>query len=478
MLNNFKYVLSRVGFMAIICVNAQSKLNRDVSVYVTSENTSKRMEKVDAQDYIKTYQPVENEVCIFVDSLSKFQKFVGIGGAFTDAAAETFYKLSPEKRKEFITMYFDEKFGIGYSFGRTNINSCDFSSDTYSYVTDGDKSLETFNIEHDRRYKIPLIREALKATNGKLKIFASPWSPPAYMKDNANMLQGGKLLPDFYKIWAKYYVRFIKEYEKDGIPIWGLSVQNEPMAKQTWESCIYSAEDELNFIKNYLGPELYKSKMQNKKLIAWDHNRDLLYHRANTLLHDKKASKYIWGIGFHWYEIWNGGRQYDNVRRVKEAFPATNLLLTEACNYPFDWNTFDQWKWGEQYGENMIQDFNNGAVAWTDWNILLDETGGPNHVGNFCFAPVHARTHENSLHMMNSYYYIGHFSKFIRPGARRIAVSSNRAQLLATGFKNPDGSVAVVIMNKTEEDFEYKLFIGNQALPVKISKHSIMTIVI
>lgn len=308
-------------------------------------------------------------------------------------------------------------------------------------------------------------------------MFVSPWSPPAWMKDNNDMLQGGSLKPEFYDAWANYFVKFIQAYEKAGIPIWGLSVQNEPMAKQTWESCIYTAEQERDFIKNSLGPALAKSGLSGKKLIAWDHNRDLIYQRASTYLHDPEAAKYIWGIGFHWYEIWNGGRQYENVKRVAEAFPDKNLLLTEACNYPFSWETFDQWKWGEQYGENMIHDFNNGAVAWTDWNILLDETGGPNHVGNFCFAPVHAKTGEGTLHYMNSYYYIGHFSKFIKPGAKRIVSSSSRAQLLTTGFLNPDGSIAVIVMNPTEEKIAYRMYLGGQAVETVSLPHSIATLV-
>jgi glucosylceramidase len=459
-------------------VQAQKKVNKAISVYVTAEKTDMRMEKIAPPSISIASQPFENEVAIFVDTLSKFQKLIGIGGALTDASAETFYKLSPEKQKELINLYYDENEGIGYSFGRTNINSCDFSSDMYTYVNEGDKTLSSFDISHDRKYKIPFIKEALKATNGKMKMFVSPWSPPAYMKDNNNMLQGGKLLPEFYQTWADYYIKFIKAYEKEGIPIWGLTVQNEPMAKQTWESCIYTAEEELQFVKKYLGPTLFKHKMSQKKLIAWDHNRDLLYHRAEALLHDKLAAKYIWGIGFHWYEVWTGGRQYDNVRRVKETFPSTNVLLTEACNYPFDWKTIDQWQWGEYYGENMIQDFNNGAVAWTDWNILLDETGGPNHVNNFCFAPVHARTGENSLYKMNSYYYIGHFSKFIRPGAVRLAVSTNRAQILSTAFKNADGSIAIVIMNKAGEKYDFKIQIGQQAMALSLLPHSIMTVVL
>jgi glucosylceramidase len=450
---------------------------KTVTVYTTADSTEMRLSKTETLAFAPFGQPFEYQPCVFVDPSQQFQTLVGIGGALTDASAETFAKLPKDKQDEFLTAIYDTEKGLGYSMARTNINSCDFSSDMYTYVADGDRDLKTFSLAHDEQYKMPLIKKAMVASGGKLQLLVSPWSPPAWMKDNNDMLQGGKLIPDFYDSWANYYVKFIKNYEKQGIPVWGLSVQNEPMAKQTWESCIYTAEEERDFIKNHLGPTLKKNGLADKKLIAWDHNRDLLYQRASTYLSDPEAAKYIWGIGFHWYEIWNGGRQYENVKRVAESFPNTNLLLTEACNYPFSWQTFDQWQWGEQYGENMIHDFNNGAVAWVDWNVLLDETGGPNHVKNFCFAPVHAKTAAGTLHYMNSYYYIGHFSKFIRPGARRIISSSNRAQLLTTAFVNPDGKIAVVVMNPTKEKITYRLCISGQAVETTSLPHSIATLV-
>jgi glucosylceramidase len=457
-------------------IHAQSKIKGQV--YTTAKGTTMMMAKSELGTAEKAVQPFENEAAVFIDHMHSYQTIEGIGGALTDASAETFYKLPADQQKEFMKLYFDPTYGIGYSIGRTNINSCDFSSDMYTYITEGDKTLASWDISHDKKYKIPFIKEAVKQAGGKLKLFVSPWSPPAFMKSNNNMLQGGKLLPEFYDAYANYYIKFIKSYKDNGINVWGLTVQNEPMAKQTWESCIYTAEEELNFIKNHLGPTLHKNNMKDLKLIAWDHNRDLLYQRASHLLNDKVAQKYIWGIGFHWYEIWNGGRQYDNVKRVQEAFPATHLLLTEACNYPFSWQTFDDWVWGENYGENMIQDFNNGVVAWVDWNILLDEIGGPNHVGNYCFAPIHAKTAEKTIHKMNSYYYIGHFSKFVKPDAKRIAVSSNRAQLLCTGFVNKNGKTSVVVMNKTEEKIDYKLFVKDKMTKLTSLPHSIMTIVL
>lgn len=453
-----------------------SSENKRVVVVTSAENTDYRLTATDTLIFAPFGQPFENEPCIFVDPEHTFQTFIGIGAALTDASAETFYKLPAEKQELFLKSCFSIENGIGYSLARTNIHSCDFSSGSYTYVEDGDKQLKTFSLAHDKQYRIPFIKRCIESAGGSLKLYVSPWSPPAWMKDNNDMLRGGKLLPEYYDSWAAYFVKFIDSYEKEGIPVWGLTVQNEPMAKQTWESCIYSAEEERDFIKNFLGPKLWSSGFKDKKLIAWDHNRDLIYHRANAILSDPEAAKYVWGIGFHWYESWTGAPTPENVKLVSDAFPDKPLMLTEACNFPFGWDTFKEWHWGENYGAAMISDFNNGAVAWTDWNILLDETGGPNHVGNFCFSPVHADTRDGSLHFMNSYYYIGHFSKYIRPGAIRIACSSNRAQLLTTGFVNTEGSIVVVVMNQGDTKVDFKLYAGNSAVKCASLPHSIMTL--
>jgi glucosylceramidase len=451
---------------------------KKVIVYTTADSSNYRLTATDTLSFADFDQPMETQPSVFVDPSHTFQTFLGIGGALTDASAETFAKLPADKQTELLQAYYDTAKGIGYTIGRTNMNSCDFSSDMYTYVNDGDKELKSFSIAHDEKFKIPLIKKAMQTTGGKLNLFISPWSPPAWMKDNNDMLHGGKLRPEFYESWANYYIKYIQALEKDKVPVWGLSVQNEPMAKQTWESCMYTAEEERDFIKNHLGPALQKNNLSDKKLIAWDHNRDLLYQRASTLLNDAEAAKYIWGIGFHWYESWNGGLQFENVKRVAETFPDKELMLTEGCNGNFNWQNFNDWKLGENYGLNMIHDFNNGAVAWTDWNVLLDETGGPNHVSNFCFAPIHAKTKEGTLHYMNSYYYIGHFSKFIRPGAKRIISSSNRAQLLTTAFMNEDGKLAVVVMNPTGEKFSYRMYIGKKAVKATSLPHSIATLVL
>jgi glucosylceramidase len=449
-----------------------------VIVYTTSDSTDYRLSPTDTVVFAEPGKTSEKQIYLFTDPTKTFQSFLGIGGALTDAAAETFAKLPEAKQQELLTAYYDQQKGIGYSLGRTNINSCDFSSDSYTYIDEGDKDLKSFTIAHDEKFKMPLIRKAIEAAGGKLTLFASPWSPPAFMKDNNDMLHGGRLLPEFFGSWANYYTKFIKSYEKAGIPVWGITIQNEPMAVQKWESCIYYAEDERDFLKNWLGPAMVREGLGDKKIIVWDHNRDLIAQRARVILDDPEASKYVWGIGFHWYEDWSGGEQmYGNLGVVHETYPEQNLLLTEACNGPFSSTRYYDWSLAEKYGETMINDFNHGACGWTDWNILLDETGGPNHVDNFCFAPVHGNTKTGELVYTPAYYYIGHFSKFIRPGAKRIVSTSSRSQLITTGFINADGIVVVIVMNQSTRVVKYVLCPGKGEAEITILPHSIQTLV-
>ena len=466
-----------------VCVILQSlsvyAQTGQVSVYTTAENTDLRLTKTsDTTRFYRVGQPPETQVCIIVDPTHHFQTMLGIGGALTDASAETFAKLSAPVQKQLLTAYYDTVRGIGYTLGRTNIQSCDFSSGSYTYVSDGDKDLKSFSIDHDRQYRIPFIHQVIAAAGGRLTLYVSPWSPPAWMKDNHDMLHGGKLLPAFRQSWANFYIKFINAYEKEGIPVWGLTLQNEPLAKQTWESCNYTAEEERDFIKEYLGPALKAQGLGEKKLIAWDHNRDFVYQTASTILNDPEAAKYVWGIGFHWYETWTGSSMmFNNVKMVNETFPDRNLIFTEGCVDKFDASKLKSWSLGETYGHSMINDFNDGTVGWTDWNILLDDQGGPNHVGNFCFAPVHADMKKGELIFTNSFYYIGHFSKFIRPGARRIISSSNRDNLQTTAFQNTDGKISVVVMNQTEKAISYLLWINGYAAKMESMPHSISTLV-
>ena len=455
-----------------------SSKGKSVTVYSSADNSTFRLTQTDQLFFVSAVQPLETETCVFVEPRKTFQTFLGIGGAITDASAEVFAKLPKNKQEELLQAYYSKDKGIGYSLVRTTIHSSDFSSESYTYVTEGDKELKTFNIEHDKKYKIPLLKRAIETAGGKLTLFASPWSPPAFMKTNNTMLRGGKLLPEFYQPWANYYVKFIKSYAKEGIPVWGLTLQNEPMATQKWESCIYTAEEERDFLKNYLGPTLKKSGLGNTKITVWDHNRDLISQRSNTILNDPEANKFVWGIGFHWYESWSGGEpMFENIKKVYDNYPSKNLLFTEGCNENFKSENYQLWKNGERYGKSMINDFNNGTVGWTDWNILLDENGGPNHVGNFCFSPIHGDIKTGELIYTPSYYFIGHFSKFIQKGAKRIDSVTSRSNLISTSFLNPDGKVVTVVMNQSSEKINYNVYVDTNKVSISILPHAIQTLI-
>lgn len=488
----YSFFLSSIIFTIITCpVQAQNNTGpaydtniefvndwENIMIYTTASNTDLRLTRTDGMAFTKGEQPLETEISVFVEPKKTFQTLIGIGGAITDASAETFYKLGEAKQEELLNAYYSMDEGIGYTLLRTNIHSCDFSSESYTYIQEGDSTLATFSIAHDEVYRIPLIKRALERAGGNLITYASPWSPPAFMKSNRTMLLGGTLLPEFYQSWANYFVKFINAYEEKGIPVWGLTVQNEPMAKQTWESCIFTAEAERDFVKNYLGPTMEKRALGDKKIIVWDHNRDLMNQRGNVIFSDPEASKYIWGMGFHWYEDWSGGIPlFENVSKVKEAYPSKNLLFTEGCNGNFDETLYQFWPHAERYGRSMINDFNNGTVGWTDWNILLDEKGGPNHVGNFCFAPIHANTQTGELIYTPSYYYIGHFSKFIRPKAKRVSTAVSRSTLLGASFLNPDGKMATIVMNQGDSPIVYNLYVGPQRTRIEIPAHAIQTII-
>ena len=469
---------SATGVAAETPMEKSSYDGSPIVIYTSAAGSDQRLSNSGTATLRPGHKLVEAETSIFVDPGKRHQSLIGIGGAITDSSAEVFAKLDPARQAEFLKAYYDKDSGIGYSLARTTIHSSDFSSASYTYVEEGDKALSTFSIDHDREFRIPLIKRAIEAAGGKLPLFASPWSAPAFMKTNKDMLKGGSLLPEYADAWARYFTRFIAAYEKEGIPIWAITVQNEPMATQKWESMLYTAEEERDFLKNHLGPVMRDAGYGDRKIIVWDHNRDMMTERARVIFDDPEASKYAWGMGFHWYETWAGFEpMYRNVAAVAQNYPGKHLLLTEAAVEKFDPARYQYWANGERYGSSIINDLNNGAEGWTDWNMLLDETGGPNHVGNLCFAPIHADTRTGELIYTPSYYYIGHFSKFIRPGARRVSAASSRSTLLATSFLNPDNTLSTVVMNPTDKDIAYNFYVGSNSAQVSIPAHAIQTLV-
>ncbi len=433
---------------------AQTKEHFEATVYVTAKSPEDFLTNHGPQVFVPLEQPDENFPTIIVDENKTFQTIEGFGGAFTDATAVIFGLLSKEQKEEFIKAHFDPVEGNGYTLCRTTIHSCDYSDEMYTYDdVEGDRELKHFSIDHDRKNRLPLMQMALKQAEGNLKIFASPWSPPAWMKTNNNMLYGGKLKPEYFQTWADYFVKYVNAYEKEGIPMWGLTVQNEALAVQVWESCIFTAEEEKDFVKNYLGPTLKKNGMSDLKLMIWDHNRGIMYQRAKAAYDDPKASQYIWGMGYHWYV----GDHFDNVRIVHDAFPDKALLYTEA-------GIGGSWDDAFRLSKNVIMDLNNWSVGYTYWNMLLNENGGPRHAGGEFRGSnvVTFNTKTGKLIYSPTYYMFGHFSKFIKPGAKRLACTSSSDHFIATAFKNPDGKVSVTVLNLSDADRDFQIWVNGK----------------
>ena len=395
----------------------------------------------------------------------EYQEIEGFGGAFTEAAAVTINKLSKENRDKILKLYFSEDEGIGYNVGRVHMNSCDFSEGNYTCVDENDETLDSFNLDRDKRAVIPMVRDAMKY--GELQLFMSPWSPPAYMKTNGNMNHGGKLKPEYRELWAQCYTKFIEAYRKEGIDIWGVSVQNEPKAIQKWDSCVYTAEEERDFVKNYLGKKMDEL---GAKILFWDHNKERVMDRAMIMLSDEEAAKYIYGLAFHWYS----GDHFEQLEMFNRLYPEKKLVFSEGC-YEYSKGQMDTYKIGEKYAHDMIGNFNNYCNLFCDWNLVLNEKGGPNHVGNFCDAPIMADTENDRIDIHESYYYIGHFSKYVKKGAKRIGSSKWTSDLETVAFKNPDGSIVSVVLNRTGDDIPFYFRLNGELIESVAESHSIAT---
>lgn len=402
----------------------------------------------------------------------KYQKVLGFGSAFTDSSALNFAAMSRKTQDEFIKLYFDKNDGLGLNFCRTHINSCDFSGEGYTYVTDDDKSLSTFSIKHDEENIIPMICRAKEACSDDLLLFCSPWSPPAFMKTTGDMLNGGRLKPEFHQSWADYFVKYIKAYEEHGIDFFGLTVQNEPMAAQTWESCRYNAEQTALFVRDYLYPTL-KNAGLDTKIFVWDHNKEHVLDWSEDIHKVNGAAEKIYGLAFHWYS----GDHFDALRMAHELNPDKPLIESEFC-VSFDRNPQKDWQNAMKYSYDIIGNFNNYTAAVTDWNMLLDEQGGPYHarVGG-CGAMAHYDSKTDKLRLTKSYYAMAHFSKFVQRNAVRIGVSTFDRNICLTAFENPDKSVAAVILNFGKAH-KCTVRLNNYAAKLNLPEHSLTTLVI
>jgi len=464
----------------------------EIEVIETSENGNKLTQ-------ISEFKAADRTATISLNPEEKFQTMTGFGGSFTESSAYLINQLSEENREKILEAYFGDS-GARYSLTRTHINSSDFSLGNYSYAPEKDKSLSNFSIEEDRDDIIPMIKDAMEISSDGFKIISSPWTAPPWMKDN-NAWKGGKLLPEHYDTWALFFSKYIDAYAEEGIDIWGITVENEPLGNgENWESMHFSAEEMNDFVGGHLGPQLEKDE-HDVVLLGYDQNRDHLEEWVDVMYGDNEAAKYYDGTAIHWYastyDVYPEALQY-----AHDAAPNKYLIQTEAtadADVPV-WKD-DEWYWSKEatdwgwdwapddqkylhpkyvpvfrYARDMIGTMNNWVDGWVDWNMVLDRQGGPNWANNWCLAPVIVDPEQDEVYFTPLYYTMAHFSKYIRPGAERIGHSIDNEDLLVTAVKNPDGSIVVVILNQQEEPFNLNIELAGKTASFAIDSKAIQTI--
>lgn len=412
---------------------------------------------------------VENQVVNLYPQIT-YQTFEGFGGAITDAAGYVYSLMTEEQKRQVIETYFSPE-NMQYNLVRVHMDSCDFSTGMYEAMSDPtDRELRSFSFERTEKYILPMLADAQKAAGRPLKLMLSPWSPPAFMKTNGSRVGGGSLKPEYRDFWADYVCQYIEEFRKRGYQVQRISIQNEPQAVQTWDSCIYTAEDEKVFLRDHLYPALVRHRLGDIEVFIWDHNKERLYERVLETVDDTTRDM-VTGAAFHWYS----GDHFDTLDLVRQQYPDLTLITSESCiEYRF-YGAGDELGNCARLAHELMGDLNHGMNAFYDWNILLDEQGGPNHVGNWCYAAFMYDRRENKLNenLLQKYYW--HFSHFIKPGAKRIGLTKYTNRLEATAFRNPDGSIAVVLFNGGEEPLAVNLRMNGQFAEFAVKGKTVAT---
>lgn len=492
----------RNTFLSIFCIvlfmcSCNEKQN-DLEIVIFQ--TSRFGQKFEAITPPKTK---ESQFTLKVDSSINYQSVIGFGGAFTESSAHLIMNLNDSIKNEILDLYFG-KDNAAYSLMRTHMNSCDFSLSSYAYDTvANDTSLQYFSIDRDRKVLLPLIQSAIKASEAGFKIFSSPWTAPPWMKTNNDWF-GGELKEEYYQTWADYFIKYLEEYKKEGVDIWGFTVENEPMGNNSnWESMHFTPESMAKFVKENLGPT-FKANNLNQKLFVFDQNKgEELEKWSEILLNDSELSDYISGTAVHWYE---GTEKTfpESLQKTHDLAPTKQIIHSEACidaEIPVwgddDWywqkNATDWgWDWAPQdkkkdhpkyspvhrYANDIIDCMNNHVSAWVDWNIALNTKGGPNHVKNWCIAPVIIDESNDEYYLTPLYYVMRHFSQYVRPGAKRVHFQINNDQLNCTAFQNLDQSLVIIIFNQATDDLTGQIELNNQLHSINIDGEAIQTIVI
>ena len=454
-----------------------------------------RLEEVHPYSVVPLAPP---DVTLTVRPEDERQSIVGFGGAITQASGTVWRRLSPQLRQRVVELFFGAS-GIGASLARVPINSCDFAEASYSeddVPDDYDLSHFDDGLAHDERLLLPLVRAALAVGGPRLQLLASPWSPPAWMKSSGAMDGNGApvgLRPEAAAAWAAYLSRWLAAFSARGANVSWLTVQNEPLSPSPWEACFYNASQEAAFIGEHLGPALVAGAAAGRhppvSLLGFDDQKDVIEPWADALLGaGRPAAAYTAGLAYHWY----AGGHFSRLARAAAAHPGKIFLGTEATyeltRLSLDpatshgaWVREGVWARGEGYAAAILGDLRAGSSGWIDWNLLLDATGGPNHLNNTCDAPMIASESFDAVHLHPQFFFLGHFSKFVPRGSKLVRLDGGdgggaaaggaaasapsggaynlsdsavaygdcpaTGQPQAAALKRPDGRLVVVVLN-------------------------------
>lgn len=460
------------------------------------------------------------------------QAIEGIGSSLTESSAYVLAHLSESTRKQVLDACFGRS-GADFTLSRVPVGACDFSvKGNFSYDdVDGDLELNHFSLAPDQRgfegakdphYALmPLIKDAV-ARQPKLRLIASPWTAPAWMKDNHAFYaqgRGGKLLPQHYGTFGRYMAKYFDAYRKEGVTFWGLTPENEVLGNGgQWESMEFTPESLRDYIKLGLGPELAKTGYGDLKILAFDHNRGPeALDFARAIFSDPEASRFTWGTAVHWYSNTASVRP-DILDALHAIHPNKKLMHTEGCietisrpehttNGVFHGWKNDAWWWKEdatdwgfywasdkekpdhpkyaavhRYVRDMIEGFNHHFSGWIDWNLVLDKRGGPNHVNNFCAAPIMIDTAREEIYYTPLFYAMAHFSRYLKPGDRILKVDMATPGLGPDDFHltaavSKDGrQLTVFSLNKSHQAVTYHLQVGDKSAAIAIPANAIQTL--
>lgn len=506
-----------VTFLCLLgCTEDESISAYSADIYQTSK-AGDNLKLLSGQE-LDTSDP-KVSLQILPDSL--YQEYIGFGASFTESSAWNLATIPVETRHEVLTRLFSPTEGAGFTLTRTHINSSDYSNGHYTYVDEHDEDLSTFSVAEDMKgfsgdendqvrgielitpnYDlIPMIQEASQIPGADFNIIASPWSPPSWMKTGeTGEMTNGTLLPEYYGLWAKYLSKYISAYKKEGIELWGITPQNEPLHAHDarWDSNGLTPEQGRDFLKDHLGPQLVEDGHLNLedlnegvRVLIYDHNKSTMMDYVRPTYEDPEASKYAWGTAFHWYansELDENNWWADDLDAHRKTWPNKGMIHSESsidivADQPVDqyWKECTDYAGTfmpfDTYAYDIITDLNHGAQGYVEWCMILSNEGKPNPYNNFNSAPVLINPHTDEVIYTPLYYLLSHFSKFIRPGAKRIGLEGDDTDgLISTAAMNPDGSIALVVYNASTEATQLEITLKSETHQVQIAPRALQTV--